>query len=312
MKYLLIFLSIIISLNLVYASPCSLGVYPCDPNVEFNNPILTTTTTSSINYSTVNVNNSDYLDNIDSAGFCKLNYSNTGDIKTTGNVSAKNFILEGSTIFNIDLLCNKSNICFSLSELNMSGGGTGGQDNVSWNESYANTRYPFRTEVCYSNGTGCTAGGGGTTTIVQGQPLVIRQMNPLSTNNHTLWSSSDIQYNLVTGTRYYMICNLLYTGQATTTGLALNITNNATVSNVNINYDTWSSNTAKVGFSSLYFNTALTGTGSGAGVIYYSKVIADFNQTSDGVLMLWKRSEVSGSIATLINGSTCKLYNVTV
>jgi hypothetical protein len=147
---------------------------------------------------------------------------------------------------------------------------------------------------------------------VQSIPAIKRQSVNLPGASATIWNMTNLTFNVFGGTQYNLNCDLLYTSAVATTGMTINLTNTGSSSNVIIMYDTWSSATAKVGLSQTAFNTALVGTGSGTAVIYYSKVVADFNQTANGVLSLMKRSEIDTSLLTLVNGSTCKLYNVTV
>ena len=78
-EYLFIFLILLIPL--VSSSNCPNGIYPCDNTIPF--VVSIPTTPSSVNYSTVNVNNSNYLDSLDSTEFCRMNYNNSGNITLT-------------------------------------------------------------------------------------------------------------------------------------------------------------------------------------------------------------------------------------
>jgi len=158
----------------------------------------------------------------------------------------------------------------------------------------------------------CTAdSGGGTTTVVVGQPVVVRQLAQLSTNNNTVWTDTDLQFSVEADNKYTMLCNILFRGDVATTGMAINVSANFTSSNVNIMYDTWSSATANVGFSATAFETALVGTGSGATIIKPNLVVVDFDTTSSGVIKIQIRSEISASNTIIERGSKCELYNRT-
>jgi hypothetical protein len=133
----------------------------------------------------------------------------------------------------------------------------------------------------------------------------------VSTTDGTVWSATNLNFNVDTSKNYTLKCDILYTGAAATTGQAINLSTTATTADVNIMYNTWSSATASVGFSAISFATALTGTGSGATVVRPNLIIADFRTTSTGTINLGIRSEVAGSATTLKRGSMCTLYDVT-
>jgi hypothetical protein len=170
----------------------------------------------------------------------------------------------------------------------------------------------MRNYVLYVNSTNGAGGGssGGGFNPLTYNPTIKRQLAPLSTNDNVTWSSTDMYFNLVGGIYYNLACDILFTGAAAGTGQVINVSNNGSYSNVNVMYDTWSSATANVGLSASVFNTALTGTGSGAAIIRPNLIIADWNQTSNGTLILRIRSEVFGSATQIDRGSLCKLYNV--
>lgn len=146
-----------------------------------------------------------------------------------------------------------------------------------------------------------------------GSSLEIKtQRVDLSTSSGTVWSNSNLDFNYVGSKNYTLSCEILYTGAATTTGQAINVSvTGSTTTDVTVVYDTWSSATAGVGFSATSFGTALTGTGSGAAVIKPNKVIADFRTTGSGILNISIRSEVDTLTTTLKRGSRCTLFDVT-
>ena len=139
---------------------------------------------------------------------------------------------------------------------------------------------------------------------------MFRQSADISTTDSLNWVNTEMSMVLYPSNTYTLSCDILFTGAAATTGQAINLTNTASVSNPYIMYDTWSTATAPVGFSTNVFNTVLTGTGSGAAVIRPNKIIADFATTSGGNLTIRIRSEVATSATTLLRGSQCLLYNV--
>jgi hypothetical protein len=140
---------------------------------------------------------------------------------------------------------------------------------------------------------------------------VVRQSINISTTSNTVFNATDLKFNLTSGKTYSLDCNILTTSQIATTGLTINVSNTATTSNVYVMYNTWSSATAKVGLSTNVFNTALVGTGSGLAIILPNQIVADFTTTSDGVLTVSGRSEVSGSRIDILRGSYCELYDMT-
>lgn len=76
----------LIIINLIYSLPND-----ANNRINFNYPV-------SVNYSSVNVNNSNYLDGIDSAGFCRINYyTNLGSVAITNGTdpSDKYIVLAG-------------------------------------------------------------------------------------------------------------------------------------------------------------------------------------------------------------------------
>ena len=159
----------------------------------------------------------------------------------------------------------------------------------------------------YSNGTfscGTDQSGGGATIKTQRADVI--------TTNHTIWNTTNLNLAVTSGKNYTLICDLLFTGAAATTGQAVNLSSTASSVNVTISYDTWSSATAKVGFSATAFGTtALIGTGSGAAIVQQNSLIADFRTTGSGTVSLGIRSEIGGSASTLKTGSMCQLFDVT-
>jgi hypothetical protein len=165
------------------------------------------------------------------------------------------------------------------------------------------------TTYCGQDATG--GGGGSVVTQVVGQPVIVRQLAQYSTNNNTLWLPTNLMLNISRPGTYMVTCDLLFTSQAATTGLAINLSGNFTSSNTNINYEMWSAATTKAVLSATAFGTALTGTGSATAVMAKNTVIADFTATSTGWLHLWMRSEISASMVYLERGSKCELWNMT-
>lgn len=162
------------------------------------------------------------------------------------------------------------------------------------------------TGVCTTDQTG-----GGSSSI----PILVdakRQPFDINTNNITAWNTTRLNFSVVENTNYSLECRLLYTGNAATTGQALNLSAFFRANNVTISYETWSSATAPVTLSANVFNTSLLGTGSGATVILQNNVKADFQALSSGILAPQIRSELATTnLSTLKQGSTCLLYNMT-
>ena len=192
--------------------------------------------------------------------------------------------------------------------------GGGGAFNITYqnktNAGTCPTGQVVQNTTANNGGVQCVAvTNGGTTTSVIGQPLLIRQLAQLSTNNNTVWSPTDLAFTIEPNRKHTMECDILFSGDAATTGMVINWTTNITSSNMNNIYQTWSSATAPVVISNGAFGTVMTGTGSGAAIVQPSKFISDFNSISGGELRMLIRSEVSGSNTVIHRGSTCKLYD---
>ena len=93
---------LIIPINSVSYSDC---------NVYGNCKPVTTITTTSVNYSKVNVNNSDFLDGFNSTNFCIMNYNNSGNLNVTGNLTGDRLLIPNGdygTSTNPDVFINGS------------------------------------------------------------------------------------------------------------------------------------------------------------------------------------------------------------
>lgn len=166
---------------------------------------------------------------------------------------------------------------------------------------------------CLQNGSGCPpSSGNGSVTIINldTNPQIKSLRSPQSYALTNGWVDL-FQYNVTQDTTYTLNCELLYSADAATTGMVVNVSSNASTSNVNIMYDTWSSATAKLGDSDNKLGTTLIGTGSGGAIIKPNLIIADFKAMSSGYLNLAFRSEVNLSTVNALRGSQCALYNVT-
>jgi len=141
----------------------------------------------------------------------------------------------------------------------------------------------------------------------------VAQRRDLPTTSNTLFNMTSLGFVLEANKNYSMRCDLLYTSAVATTGMVVNLSSTApaSITDLEVSYDTWSSATGKVGFSTTTLATALTGTGSGVGVIYTSRINAGLRTTGATAINISTRSEISASLMTLKRGSTCVLYDVT-
>lgn len=141
-------------------------------------------------------------------------------------------------------------------------------------------------------------------------PTIKSQNTEIATSNNTAWNQTAISFSLESGKNYTFDCTLMHTGATALTGMAVNLTSTATANNIVISYDTWSSATAKVGFSATAWSSALIGTGSGGATIYPSRLSGGFETTSSGTMDLYVRSETTSAMV-LKRGSYCSLIDVT-
>jgi hypothetical protein len=145
-------------------------------------------------------------------------------------------------------------------------------------------------------------------TALQKETIIVQSVD-VGTTNNTIWNNTEMSFSIGGGTNYYLECNVLSTGGATTTGIVLNVSGAFGTTGTNIiSFETWSSETAKVPLSTTSFNGALTGTGSaGSTTLVPSRLIAYFTSTSGGTLLIKSRSEVALSASTFKKGSKCSL-----
>jgi len=101
---------ILFSFSFISASTgCPSNVYPCNPSVQFNNPTPINPTSSNINYSTVNVNNSLFLNGHSDTYFYP--YYNP-----LGFFNSSNYLSYNST-YDAKVSFNSTNVCW-LNETN--------------------------------------------------------------------------------------------------------------------------------------------------------------------------------------------------
>jgi hypothetical protein len=263
---------------------------------------------------------------------CEVFY--TGAAATTGQVIN---MTTGGSVSNVDLVYQTwsaaaTPVTLSATVFNTNLIGTGGQLTPAMNINYIFADFTttgegviklqFRSEVNLSDtrlirGSSCTLKNATAyfiTPIANATgryPATIRQSVDVNTTNATVFNSTQLNFTLESGKIYKLNCEILYTSAATSTGQVINVSTTASVSNVNLVYQTWSAAATPVTLSATVFGTALTGTGSGAAITQRNLIVADFNTTSTGILSLLSRSEIAGSQLSIKGGSVCELWDMT-
>lgn len=132
----------------------------------------------------------------------------------------------------------------------------------------------------------------------------------LSNTTFTTWTSTGISFVVQANKNYTMNCIFLHAGDATSTGLGLNVTNTGSANNVSFDFQTWSSATADVSISTTSFGSSITGTGGSVHPLKVTDFLTgSWIQTGAGTVTVRARTELQTTPFTMLyRGSNCNLY----